>query len=174
MTTPTELPGRFDTITDEELKSYIAALAEHLNADADIETAAPLAQVIDEHCKPWHHSHFDTLAACYLKEPRIAVRFPIFKSLQRLTGQSPQLLDRMLHLYRTDHRTEDNDSDRETIKEFFQYLFATKGHQHHWDAIAETATTPSDAAMLKALQSKIRKTNTNPVEPWLPETPDKS
>ncbi|MDK8796212.1 hypothetical protein QP968_10975 [Corynebacterium sp. MSK041] len=171
MPTSTDLPSRFDPVTDQELAGYITALTDALNDGADGDAAAGLAKVVNEHCKPWHYEHFDAVEACYLKEPRFAVRFPMFQCLERLCGQDVQLLDRMLELYKTDHRTEEADCNREVIKEFFQYLFATKGHQRHWDAIAESATTVQDVAMLEALQYKNLKSNTNSVDTWVPERP---
>lgn len=169
-----DLPSRFDTVSDEELDTYITAFTECLDSGTDIEVCAALAKVINEHCKPWHYRYFDLFAECYLQEPRFAVRLPMFQCLERFTGQSPELLERMLELYRVDHRTEQAPCNREVIKEFFQYLFATKGYQHHWDAIAETAHTVADIGMLIALARKPEDTNTNRVDAWLPQLPERN
>lgn len=163
------LPTRYDTVSDEELDAFVSDLTDQLAvSDRDLDAVSGLARVVDEHLRPRHTKHFDTIYRCYLAEPRFAVRFHMFQCLDRLTAHDPELLDRMLELYEQDHRTVDAPYPREEIKGLFQYLFATKGHQHHWDAVARTANTAADLDMLKALSYKPRETNTNGLDTWLP------
>lgn len=165
-----DLPTRYDVVSDDELDVFVTRLAEQLEQGCeDVDAVAGLARVVDEHLWARHGQYFEALFQCYLAEPRFAVRFHMFSCLERLTGHDPELLDRMLELYGRDHRTVEAPYEREEIKGLFQYLFATKGHQRHWDAIARTVTTEADRQMVEALSYKMREANTNPVDPWLPE-----
>lgn len=168
----TPVPSRHEEISDDLLEHYVYGLRDYIRSkEYTSDHATELVCVINEFLKARHRYLFDAFEECYYEVPTIDFRSQVFFSLERLAGSRGELLDRMLEMYMTDHRSIGSTS--EMIKEYFQTMVVKKGKQRHWDLIAQSVDTQKDVEFLTMLTTKSQaKLDRRGVVAWMPELDD--
>ncbi|OFT82468.1 hypothetical protein [Corynebacterium sp. HMSC29G08] len=167
---PWPVPTRHGSLSDDVLEQYAVGFADVLRLPefTMFEKDSVIATVW-EFTKAKHSRFFDAFETYYLQVPTSRFRNRIFFAMEKVVGSKEKFLDRMLELYNLDHRTLGDHSDRETYKEYFHQLFAAKGKQRHWDAIAETADCERDLSMLRLFADKYaRRHEKLGIDAWIP------
>ena len=168
----TPVPSRHEKISDDLLEHYVYGLRDYIRSkEYTSDHATELVRVINEFLKARHRYLFDAFEECYYEVPMIDFRSQVFFSLERLAGSRGELLDRMLEMYMTDHRS--IGSTNEMIKQYFQVMVVKNGKQRHWDLIAQSVDTQKDVEFLTMLTSKSQaKLDRRGVVVWMPELDD--
>lgn len=161
---PAPFPTRWETCSDDDLDTYVQGLDAAIdNPDVTEDELGSLIMSINEHLGAKTRRHFDHFVDFYYRVPSFHPRSQLYYSLKKMAGSTVTGLDRMLEIYNTDHRG---------LKEYFQALFAKKGKQKHWDAIASTCTSQKDIDFLTMLaEAEKKKLDKHIVNPWIPDTP---
>lgn len=168
----TPVPSRHGEMPDDLLEEYVYGLRDAIRRKVCTSTqATDMVCAVNEFLKARHRYLFDAFEECYYEVPTIHFRSQVFFSLERLAGSRGELLDRMLEMYMTDHRS--IGSTNEMIKEYFQTMVVKKGKQRHWDLIAQSVDTRKDVEFLTMLTSKFQaKLDRRGVVAWMPELDD--